>query len=349
MKKLRKVLVVLIVILVIFLGIGLILPGKYTISRSIVVNTNKETVFQLVGDLQQWKNWAAWAKSDPEAAFTYTDPSYGLKATMSWDGKKIGSGSLRFVQFSEDNAVHYQVTIVKPYPSRSKGGIMLEEVPEGTRVTWTDHLNAPYPLGRYMYAIMGVTKKIGKQFDEGLTQLKAEAEKLPRVELPEIEVEVERHYTQWIASRRLKVPASQVSQKIGEAFSEIVSYLQGRNITPLDTAPVCFFYRRGLDTFDIKPGIMISAPLDIKDPNNKIQLTALYEGPLAQVKYYGAYDKITPVYKAFKKWLPENNMQSAADPWEVYITDPMSEPDTAKWLTIICFPVKSMGGEEKIN
>ena len=38
-------------------------------------------------------------------------------------------------------------------------------------------------------------------------------------------------------------------------------------------------------------------------------------------------------------YLKENNTQAAGAPWEEYVTDPKTEPDTAKWLTRIYFPV----------
>jgi len=40
------------------------------------------------------------------------------------------------------------------------------------------------------------------------------------------------------------------------------------------------------------------------------------------------------------KFIEENEKEINGASWEVYITDPMSEPDTSKWVTQIYYPVK---------
>jgi effector-binding domain-containing protein len=41
------------------------------------------------------------------------------------------------------------------------------------------------------------------------------------------------------------------------------------------------------------------------------------------------------------EYMQENNLVSDGPVIEVYVTDPVSEPDTSKWLTQIIYPVKT--------
>ena len=57
-------------------------------------------------------------------------------------------------------------------------------------------------------------------------------------------------------------------------------------------------------------------------------------------KHFGSYDSGNTHY-AIEAYMKANEIDySGAYIWEVYITDPMNEPDTAKWQTDIYYPVK---------
>ncbi|KKP85530.1 MAG: Transcriptional regulator, effector-binding domain/component, partial [candidate division CPR3 bacterium GW2011_GWE2_35_7] len=65
-----------------------------------------------------------------------------------------------------------------------------------------------------------------------------------------------------------------------------------------------------------------------------------YAGKAVYVEYKGAYDKTYTAYMDLEAYVKEYNLTEAGGPWEVYITDPGTEPDTSKWITGIYFPVK---------
>ena len=56
--------------------------------------------------------------------------------------------------------------------------------------------------------------------------------------------------------------------------------------------------------------------------------------------YFGDYMKMKDGYEALHKWIGENNKKITGNPWEVYVTDPGMEKDTAKWQTDIYYKVE---------
>ena len=58
------------------------------------------------------------------------------------------------------------------------------------------------------------------------------------------------------------------------------------------------------------------------------------------VDYYGAYEKTMNAYKALDRALASQNIAHPEMVIEEYISDPMVEKDTTKWLTRIHFLVK---------
>jgi effector-binding domain-containing protein len=51
--------------------------------------------------------------------------------------------------------------------------------------------------------------------------------------------------------------------------------------------------------------------------------------------YYGAYTGSAAAHEAIDKWVNDKKLSITGSPWEVYVTDPMMEKDTSKWLTDI--------------
>ena len=57
-----------------------------------------------------------------------------------------------------------------------------EPTANGTRVTWADSGELPYPIGRYFG--LGLESMLGPQFEHGLESLKARVESLPETPAP---------------------------------------------------------------------------------------------------------------------------------------------------------------------
>ena len=60
------------------------------------------------------------------------------------------------------------------------------------------------------------------------------------------------------------------------------------------------------------------------------------------VAYYGSYDKITKAHSAINEYMKEKGLAHSVA-IEEYISDPMTEKDTTKWLTNIYYVLKGNG------
>ena len=108
------------------------------------------------------------------------------------------------------------------------------------------------------------------------------------------------------------------------------------NISPTGP-PLAFYHNYTPASFDLEVAIQVAKII----PNNgEIHFSTLAPAHVAKVEYFGAYDAIAPVYDALQKYIAGKGLSVSGSPWEEYITDPFSEPDTAKWQTNVYFPVK---------
>lgn len=155
--------------------IGVFLPAKITVFRSITIDRPVEAIFPWAADLRLWPRWTVWnTGEDPTLAYAYPGPTTGLGAAMRWTAKKMGDGSLTFTEFLPLQAVRYELRM----PARGtivQGNIEFESAGGGaTGVTWYDEVD----LGRNPFKrLLGplLQKMLGRAFERSLTGLKTAA------------------------------------------------------------------------------------------------------------------------------------------------------------------------------
>src|SRR5665811_552598 len=90
---LKKVLIGLAVVILLFLVVVAMQPDDFRVTRSAVMTAPVGTVFAQVNDFHHWETWSPWAKLDPAAKNSFEGPASGAGAKMAWAGNdKVGEG-----------------------------------------------------------------------------------------------------------------------------------------------------------------------------------------------------------------------------------------------------------------
>jgi uncharacterized protein YndB with AHSA1/START domain len=175
MKLLQWSLAVLGALVLLVLVAGFFIPSNFLVQRSTVVNAPANKVYNLVVEPKQWSKWSAWNQRDPDMRITYSGPPFGQRAKWSWVSKSEGTGTMEFTRVEPDRVVEYSL-FFPDYGMRSVGSIRLEPAGAGTQVTWTSSGDVGgNPLKHYLTLMM--ERWIGPDFEAGLANLKALAEK----------------------------------------------------------------------------------------------------------------------------------------------------------------------------
>jgi uncharacterized protein YndB with AHSA1/START domain len=160
--------------LAIVLG-GLFIPSTFKVERSVQINAPADRIYDYVVEPRKWKDWSVWTKRDPNMRILYSGPPFGMGARWSWESKQEGGGSMEFTRVEPNRSVEYSLSFPE-FNMRSKGAITLEPAGGGTRVTWTNTGDTGgNPLKHYLAASMD--RMVGPDFEQGLANLKALAEK----------------------------------------------------------------------------------------------------------------------------------------------------------------------------
>ena len=172
----KKILIALFVIVVLVVIVGLFLPTRYEVSRSITIDAPRGKIHVLVGDLRRWDDWTPWKKHDPSLVVTLGEKTTGEGASQSWKGES-GDGELTFTKCTASSGVEYDMSFDEGR-MKATGAVLYEEREDGTVVTWRlqgDLDSLPPVMAGYFAAL--APAMVGGQFDEGLQALKAEVEK----------------------------------------------------------------------------------------------------------------------------------------------------------------------------
>ena len=148
-------------------------PIDFCITRTAIIPAPAATVFPLVNDLRQWPNWSPWAKLDPAMQQTYTGPAAGVGASYAWTGNsKVGAGRMTILASQPNKLVSIQLEFLRPFKANNLTQFTFKDEGANTFVAWrmTGENNF---MARVFGLFMNMDKMVGRDFEKGLTQLKA--------------------------------------------------------------------------------------------------------------------------------------------------------------------------------
>ena len=165
-------------ILVVFYVITLIAPKNYKVSRSIEISRPIGEVYEYLRFIKNQDYWSPWKKRDPDMKQTDTgvDGTIGFMVHWDSDHKQVGSGEQEIASLEKNKRIESTLRFLKPFKSISQGFFDLEETNGKTKVTWGFYGTHKAPIN-VMMLFFNMEKAVGKDFEEGLSDLKIELEK----------------------------------------------------------------------------------------------------------------------------------------------------------------------------
>ena len=175
MKYVQWAVVVLGTLLLIVVLVGVVLPSRYEVRRSVHIGAPPDKVYDLVVDTRRWKDWTVWNRRDPAMRVSYSGPPFGMGAKWSWESKTEGRGSMEFTHVEPNRRVDYKLAFPE-FNMTSTGSLVLTPADGGTDVAWIHGGDTgTNPLKHYFAVFMD--RMVGRDFEQGLANLKAVAEK----------------------------------------------------------------------------------------------------------------------------------------------------------------------------
>jgi uncharacterized protein YndB with AHSA1/START domain len=174
---LKKILLALLILIVLFLIVVQFQPSQYTVTRSEVISAPPETVFSLVNDFRNWKRWSPWADLDPNMKEEHEGASSGVGAVYRWSGNDdVGKGSMRITESRPPEVIAIDLEFQEPFASRAANRFDFAPDGSGVKVNWSMSGDNDFAGKAFSLLMGGMDKAIGKDFEKGLAKLKNVAE-----------------------------------------------------------------------------------------------------------------------------------------------------------------------------
>ena len=165
-----------------FAGIGVILAiaatrsDTFQTARTARIGAPPERLFPLINDLRQMNTWNPFALRETSGTTQYKGAASGKGAMFEFAGPKSGSGSIEIVDSSAPSNVVMRLVMAKPFKADNRVQFTLHPQGSATDVTWAMSGRQPL-LAKVMTLFVNCDKMVGREFEEGLANLKTIAER----------------------------------------------------------------------------------------------------------------------------------------------------------------------------
>jgi hypothetical protein len=155
-------------------------PGSFHVERTATIDAAPDRIFPLVNDFHTWSSWSSYEQVDPAMKRTYSGAANGKGAVYEWAGNNmIGEGRMEITDASHPSRVTIKLDFIKPLEGHNIAQFTMVPAADkagATTVTWTMDGPTPY-VGKLIGVFVNMDTMIGGEFETGLANLKAIAER----------------------------------------------------------------------------------------------------------------------------------------------------------------------------
>lgn len=333
----KKVLYVIIGLIVLYLILCIFGRSEYIITRSIHLNADEKVVKAQLADLQFFQEkWSPWSEKDPNMKVTYSGERGKIGSGYKWEGnKEVGKGSLEFIAISGDSLIQ---KLSFEDMGDSKTFYVVTKENNVTSLTWGIHFTVDF-LGRGMMMFMDMDKMMGADFEKGLSKFKSAVESMPaQITTTNYEVKEINWEEKTFVGKKGIYKFDQLSAFFAETYPDLFNELGKAKQEPL-MAPCAIYFKWDQDKGEtecaavacVKKGVVLK----------KFESFILPSSKVLHIAYYGSWSKSMNAHMAMDEYIKNNSLPLQSQVIEEYVTDPMIEKDTAKWLTNIYYVIPS--------
>jgi uncharacterized protein YndB with AHSA1/START domain len=171
------IMAIVIVLLGVVLGIAASKPNEFTVRRTARIRAIPDRIFPQINDFHNWAAWSPWEKMDPTMTKTYSGAPSGKGSVYEWSGNsKVGQGRMEMTDVTAPRKVVIQLDFMRPFRANNTAEFTLEPQGDSTDVTWSMRGGSAFIM-KVMGVFMNMDKMIGRDFETGLANLKANTER----------------------------------------------------------------------------------------------------------------------------------------------------------------------------
>jgi effector-binding domain-containing protein len=150
------------------------------------------------------------------------------------------------------------------------------------------------------------------------------------------EIHAEIRQAQPTAICRATLTVAEIGPWLGKVYGAVAGLLSVQQAGPAGP-PFARYHMLGDGRFEVEAGFPASRPVE---GSGDVQPSELPGGQVAVTVHTGPYGQMEPGYQALASWVTDHGGEAIGGAWEVYFSDPSTQPDPATWRTEIIQPYR---------
>ena len=335
MKILKYLLYTVVILALLMAALGFFAKKTYHIERSIEIDAPKSLVLESVSKFKIADKWSPWNELDPNMTKTYSGTDGEVGASYSWSGnEEVGAGQ-QTIQAIGPDRVDMRLNISEPFKADFPASFVLVGDDQKTKITWILDPVLPFPVNVWAM-FTNVDKAMGKDYDRGLGNLKKHCEAIVHPKYRGFEVKETELPLQYYVGVRAQTDTAAIAAFGATSLPKAKEAIIAAGLQP--SGPPTFLFWTWKDGMS---DMAVAMPtLEVKKYTDDIESFPVGGGLALVINYYGPYAGTGEAHFAMDDYMLEKNLESIPPVIEEYVTDAVSEPDTAKWLTRVIYFVK---------
>ena len=341
MQWFKGIVVGLLVLVVLLAGVGVLLPSRLHLERSIDIAAPPANVFTVLNSFHAFNKWSPWAELDPSAQYDYSGPWSGVGARMDWRSSNPGAGNVNELINASEPYHHIAVSLDFGTHGKAETAFELSPISDGTHVVWSFDADFGWNLpGRYTGLLL--QHKIGTAYQTGLENLKRFVESLPKTDLAGADIKLLQMQPISIvyASGKTTTDGRDVANALDAAYAQVKTFIAAHNLKVTGARmAVTRVWDPAHNNYEFDAAIPAAVDTLTVPANSPVKLGQTLGGEVVLATYTGPYSGTGAVYNQITAWLAANGLSATGLTWEQYLNDPATTPDS-KLVTRIYTPVK---------
>lgn len=312
MKVLKFLGFTVLTIVALYLIIAAVSSKEVLVERSTEMPYSPETVFTAVNDFNQYQEWNAWFKMDPDVEYAVTGDGKSIGDTWSWksDNPNVGEGQMTHKEAVPGKSIINEMTF-KGMDGTSNDVWIFEETEEGgTAITWKAEMEAPFLMRPFFSTVM--ESGIGPLFEQSLSNLESHIEATKWAGFEE-GTEGPFNYIA-IADH---IPIEEMKTFFPESMDALFGHLAKNNVEPAGP-PMGVFYSWG-DSTKLEVAVPVEGDVKIKKSMIKGNIEA---GKAVSFMHVGSYESSEAVHYKMDEYLKAKGHEFAGPVMEIYYDNP---------------------------
>ena len=339
MKSIKYILLLLLILVI---GVSIYIavqPNSFEVTRTKTLNAPQSVVYNNIIDFKNWEAWNSWKDENPDIIITLPEQTKGVGGSYTWQDDD-GVGSMTTIATEPMKTIAQEMQFGE-FPKSDVTWNLQPNANGSTEVTWTiSGKDLPFGFKMFSAFMGGMEKQIGPHFERGLTLLDSVLQ--AEMKVYSINVEgVTQHSGGYYLYNTTSCKFSDFKQKMATMLGEVGAYAISHNVT-MAGKPFILYHKWDEEN----DTIMFSAcvPTNSRSVSDEAEILTGKLESFTTVKTVlkGDYSNLKEAWDTTMKYITERKLEmiEAGPMLETYLTDPISEPNPAKWITEVYVAVK---------